>query len=606
MVKRGVSNSGASNSSDTDSGSAALHTRSQKRLRPDSSGGHNSDDDSHPIKVHILHEKLDEDTINELHGLIENGSNHEPALEFCSKIGDSDVIVTAIRMRKRLERHIPWQVARTKAIVLPDWLRETAAQGKPVECGAYASLGALHKETVDNCPDCHDHANRSRSSTLAPDDEYASNDEGGGPTMTKPTDSGVFKDWTAKYACQRASPLVSVNQGLVNELNVIGRSRELEGEEVNALAYEKAAAILKSYPDRITQRNFHDVTKLKGIGKKTSSKIQEYIETGRISESREIRASERFKSLSAFAKIYSIGPTTARMLYSKGCRTVEDLERYYDVDPLGADGDPEPLLTQDTVLETPGGKKVSTVEYALGTGEEDSKKNASQAKPIDTTMTIRVALALRHDFEVPIPREEVEEMRRTVMRELHAIQPGCVSTITGGYRRGKEQSNDVDIVISHPDYVKGGEIIRGLCKKLVRNMHKSGLVTHVMHLSGFHAHNALRESHRDSLEKALTVFRFPENHKKYGQQNGRRVYRRLDLIFAEPHAYWTAVAGWTGSRLFERDLRLYAKMEKQMKFDSSGLTRRYNTSLLVPHSEEDLFNILGLPWIDPTMRNANA
>lgn len=108
MVKRGPSSSGASNSSDSDSGSIAHHTRgSQKRQR--SSPG---DDHLVPVKVRILQEKLDAGTINELHGLIEN-SNVEPALEFCSRIEDSDVIVTAIRMRKRLERHIPWQIAVT-------------------------------------------------------------------------------------------------------------------------------------------------------------------------------------------------------------------------------------------------------------------------------------------------------------------------------------------------------------------------------------------------------------------------------------------------------------------------------------------------------------
>ena len=32
-----------------------------------------------------------------------------------------------------------------------------------------------------------------------------------------------------------------------------------------------------------------------------------------------------------------------------------------------------------------------------------------------------------------IPRDEVEEMRRVVMRELDEVQPGCVSTIVGGY-----------------------------------------------------------------------------------------------------------------------------------------------------------------------------
>jgi len=47
-------------------------------------------------------------------------------------------------------------------------------------------------------------------------------------------------------------------------------------------------------------------------------------------------------------------------------------------------------------------------------------------------MSIKIALALREELEVPIPREEVEEMHRFVVKELREIQPGCVSTIVGG------------------------------------------------------------------------------------------------------------------------------------------------------------------------------
>jgi len=68
-------------------------------------------------------------------------------------------------------------------------------------------------------------------------------------------------------------------------------------------------------------------------------------------------------------------------------------------------------------------------------------------------------------------------------------------------------------------------------------------------LSSFHEHNALRTSHWDSLEKALTVYRSPSD--------GR--YRRVDLISALPETYWTAVVGWTGGTMFERDLRSAAK-----------------------------------------------
>lgn len=60
----------------------------------------------------------------------------------------------------------------------------------------------------------------------------------------------------------------------------------------------------------------------------------------------------------------------------------------------------------------------------------------------------------------------------------------------------------------------------------------------MLDLSGFHAHNALRTEHWDSLEKALTVFIFPPDGKQ------QRIHRRLDLIFAAPESYWTAVLGW--------------------------------------------------------------
>lgn len=215
-------------------------------------------------------------------------------------------------------------------------------------------------------------------------------------------------------------------------------------------------------------------------------------------------------------------------------------------------------------------------------------------------MSIKVALALREELDTPIPRDEVEQMHQVVMAELDKIHPGCYSTIVGGYRRGKPESNDVDIVISHSDLRSGTNPVKGLRTKLMQHLHKLGLVTLVMHLSGFHAHNALRTAHWDSLEKALTVFILPP------EDALKRIHRRLDLIFAAPESYWTAVIGWSGSRMFERDLRLWAKTEKGMKFDSSGLTRRHDSRLFIPRSEEEVFDILGLDWIDPTMRNADV
>jgi len=177
------------------------------------------------------------------------------------------------------------------------------------------------------------------------------------------------------------------------------------------------------------------------------------------------------------------------------------------------------------------------------------------------------------------------------MDHMNTLEPLCVSTVVGGYRRGKPASNDIDIVFTHPDATSA----KDLCARLVERLRSAGLVTHVMYLSGFHEYNALRTAQWDSLEKALTVYRSPND--------GR--YRRVDLIFALPETYWTAVVGWTGATMFQRDLRSAAK-SIGLKFDSSGITRRRDSRLIYPRSEKEVFDVIGVPWVDPTLRNTDA
>lgn len=50
-------------------------------------------------------------------------------------------------------------------------------------------------------------------------------------------------DFTSRYSCQRASPLFCPNQNLVEELDIIRRSRTLEGEERSMLSYSRAIAV---------------------------------------------------------------------------------------------------------------------------------------------------------------------------------------------------------------------------------------------------------------------------------------------------------------------------------------------------------------------------
>lgn len=83
-----------------------------------------------------------------------------------------------------------------------------------------------------------------------------------------------------------------------------------------------------------------------------------------------ISSSLRYRSLSEFTTVYGIGPATARMLWDKGCRTIEHLEAYYEVN-------------------------ATDVEIAI---HEIKSGRLREPKSLTPGMAIKVGLALRHDF----------------------------------------------------------------------------------------------------------------------------------------------------------------------------------------------------------------
>jgi DNA polymerase IV len=118
-------------------------------------------------------------------------------------------------------------------------------------------------------------------------------------------------------------------------------------------------------------RSRAEVAKLPFIGTKLARLVEAFVETGSIPEVTATLKSQRYKSLSLLSSIYGIGPTTARLLYGKGVRTLEDLQRWYDVDPDA----PEAV--------------VDGVETIQNGNEEEGKEGL-----------IRAALGFRADLEV--------------------------------------------------------------------------------------------------------------------------------------------------------------------------------------------------------------
>ena len=68
--------------------------------------------------------------------------------------------------------------------------------------------------------------------------------------------------------------------------------------------------------------------------------------------------------------------------------------------------------------------------------EEDTPTPTGRRVPKMTRMpemSVKVALSLRRDLQVTIPRAEVEEIHSVVMSELSSLQDGCVGAVVGGH-----------------------------------------------------------------------------------------------------------------------------------------------------------------------------
>lgn len=57
------------------------------------------------------------------------------------------------------------------------------------------------------------------------------------------------------------------------------------------------------------------------------------------------------------------------------------------------------------------------------------------------------------DFEKKIPRAEIVEIEKILKKAIKELNSAYLITICGSYRRGKEESGDIDVLVTHPDYI---------------------------------------------------------------------------------------------------------------------------------------------------------
>ena len=257
------------------------------------------------------------------------------------------------------------------------------------------------------------------------------------------------------------------NQEFIDILEKLSAIMVKQGEPFRARAYQKAQETIMSYPNDIT-----DPVQLKGqpgIGDTIMDKFNEYVQTGTL----KVLEREKTNPLNILTDVYGIGPKKAKELVDKGITTIDQL----------------------------------------------------RAKQDELNEIQRVGLQYNEQILERIPRSEIEEyntMFQSVFAKVASQDPSAKFEIVGSYRRGAQNSGDIDVIITG----KSGAIYKAFIDELI----KQNIILNVL---------------SRGLAKTLVIARLP----------GKKVARRVDFLYSTPDEFPFAILYFTGSKAFNTVMR---------------------------------------------------
>uniref|UniRef100_A0A8C5NVB2 DNA-directed DNA/RNA polymerase mu n=1 Tax=Jaculus jaculus TaxID=51337 RepID=A0A8C5NVB2_JACJA len=369
--------------------------------------------------------------------------------------------------------------------------------------------------------------------------------------VAEPTERPPSPAWMPAYACQRPTPLTHHNASFSEALETLAEAAVFEGSEGRSLSFRRAASVLKALPCAVTS-----LSQLQGLphfGEHSSRVVQELLEHGACEEVERIRYSERHRTMKLFTQIFGVGVKTANRWYQEGLRTLDELR-------------------------------------------EQSQRLTQQQK---------AGIQHYHDLSTPVGRTEAEALQKLVEEAVGQALPGATVTLTGGFRRGKLQGHDVDFLITHPK--EGQEV--GLLSRVMSHLQSQGLILYHQHHPSHLGDPTFQQSHTmDAFERSFCIFRLPQPAEAAVREalDSCPAWKavRIDLVVAPNSQFPFALLGWTGSQLFERELRRFSRQEKGLWLNSHGLFDPEQKTFFHVTSEEDIFRHLGLKYLPPEQRNA--
>jgi DNA polymerase beta len=188
----------------------------------------------------------------------------------------------------------------------------------------------------------------------------------------------------------------------------------------------------------------------------------------------------------------------------------------------------------------------------------------------------KIGLQYYEDLLERIPRQEMEEHQELLQFLLPEDMKNYDMDIVGSFRREAATSGDIDVLIRIPEGTNA-QVAKQNLANYVKNLKDNGYIEEILAL-GEH--------------KCMAISRIP---------NGKA--RRLDLLLTPDEEYAYAILYFTGSDKFNVAFRQHA-LQKGYTLNEHALKPIREGVRPVPYmkSEKDIFQFLGLRYVEPSQR----
>lgn len=331
------------------------------------------------------------------------------------------------------------------------------------------------------------------------------------------TDLKISQNMNPMTTIPIALPSGRLNEKFIELMEQLSDIMLKQGEPFRARAYQKAQETIMGYPNDILTPN--DIKGKPGIGSTIMEKLEEYVKTGTL----RIIEREKNNPVNILADVYGIGPKKAKELVEKGITSIEQLR------------------------------------------ENQQLLNDVQ----------KMGLAYYEDIMKRIPRAEIQQYEKVFEADFNKVStPKSRFEIVGSYRRGAQQSGDIDVIITS----ETPSVFINFIDELIKE-------------------NVILKILSRGPTKCLVIAKLPSS----------ETARRVDFLYTSLEEFPFAILYFTGSKIFNTVMRHQA-LQMGLTMNEHGLytlidgKKKGEKVDWTFKDEKDIFDYLNIEYKTPVER----